>query len=108
MLHEFKLGRNATKATKSICCAKDEGVIDHSILTKWFKKFCSGYKNLNKQERSGRPKTMDFKAVLQAIETDPVQHLESIRRAQHLTVQCGSSPSRPQQKHTELLNGASY
>ena len=46
MLYKFKLGHNAMKAAKNIC-AKDEGAVDHSTVTRWFKKFCLGCKNLN-------------------------------------------------------------
>ena len=59
MLHKFKLGYNATEA---IFCAKDEGIIDQSTVTRWFKKFCLGCKNINDQVRSDRPKTVDSKA----------------------------------------------
>ena len=51
--------------TKNICCVEGEGAIDHSTVTRWIKKFC---KNINNQARLGRPKTLDLKAVLQAME----------------------------------------
>ena len=47
MIYEFGLGRNAMETTKNIWCAKDEGTVDHSTVTRWFKKFHSGCKNLN-------------------------------------------------------------
>ena len=31
MLHEFELDPNTTETTKSICYAKDEGAVDHSM-----------------------------------------------------------------------------
>ena len=71
ILYTFKLGHNGAKVTKSICWAKDEGTADHSTVTSWFKKICSGYKNLNNQLRSGRPKTIDSKAMLQIIDANP-------------------------------------
>ena len=37
-------------------------------VTSWFKKFCLGYKNLDNQVRSGRPKSVASKAILQAID----------------------------------------
>ena len=43
------------------------------LITVYFKKFCSSYKNFNNRTRSGKPKTMDFKAVLQAIEANPMR-----------------------------------
>ena len=65
------MDHNAVEATKNICCAKGEDAVDHRTITEqWFKKFHSGCKNLKNQARLGRPKTVDFKAVLQAIETN--------------------------------------
>ena len=64
MLYIFELGHSTTKATKNICRAKCEGAVDHSTVTRWFKKFCLGCKNLNDQARSSRPKTMDSKVTL--------------------------------------------
>ena len=60
------------EATKNICYVTGEGVVDHSMVTKCFKKFHSGYKNLSNQERSGRTKTVDSKTVNQAIEANPM------------------------------------
>ena len=40
MLYELKLGHNAVRTTKNIYCAKGEGIVDHSTVTKWLKKFC--------------------------------------------------------------------
>ena len=53
--------------TKNICCEKGEGTVDHSSVTRCFKKFYSAGKKLDYQTRSGRPKIVDSKAVLQAI-----------------------------------------
>ena len=66
MLFKFELGHNAVEATKNICCAKGEN--NHNTLTRWFKKFCSGCNNLDKQAKTGRPKIKESKTVLQAIE----------------------------------------
>ena len=45
-------------------------MIDHNTVSRWLKKFHpSSYKNLD-ETKTGRPKTMDFEAVLQAIETN--------------------------------------
>ena len=67
MLYKFKLVHNATEATKNICCAKGKGAVDHSSVTRGFKKFRLGCKNLDDQARLDRPK-----AVLQAIEANLV------------------------------------
>ena len=50
--------------TKIICCAKGEDAVDHSIVTRWCKKFQSSCKNLNNQARSSRLITVNSKAVL--------------------------------------------
>ena len=71
ILYEFELGHKAAEATKNIRCAKGEDAVDHSTVTRWFKKFRSGCKNLDDQARSGRPKTVDSEAVFQAIEANP-------------------------------------
>ena len=70
MVYEIKLGHNIVETTKNICCAKGEGAVDHSIVSRWFKKFCSDCKNLNNQTKSGTFKTMDSKTVHQAIGTN--------------------------------------
>ena len=82
MLYEFELGHHTVEA-------RDEDEVDHSTVTRWFKKFCSGYKDLNNQCKSGGLKTMDSKAVLQAIKANQV----NIRQTWHLTVQSSLSPS---------------
>ena len=51
MLHKFELGHNAMEATKNIRCVKGEGTVDHSIVTKWSKKFCSGCKKFDDQAK---------------------------------------------------------
>ena len=66
-LYNFELVHNTVEATKNICCVVDEGAVDHSTVTRWWKEFCLGYKNLHYQAKSGRPKTVDSEAVLQAI-----------------------------------------
>ena len=42
-------------------CKKDEDVVDHSRVTRWVKKFCSGCKNLDNQAWLDWTKTADFK-----------------------------------------------
>ena len=83
MLYEIELGHKAAEA--SIYGTKSNGAIDHSTVTRWFKRFYSGCKDLNHQIRLSRPKSMDSVAMFQAIKTNST---ESIRRAQHLTIVC--------------------
>ena len=56
MLYKYKLGHNATEATKNIY-VKGENTVGDSTVTRWFKKLHIGCKN-----------PVDFKVVLQAIE----------------------------------------
>ena len=77
---------NAVEAAKNICCVKGEGAVDDSTVTRWFKTFCSSCKALTDYARSSRPKMIDSKVMLKAIETNS----ESIRQTWHLTVQCVS------------------
>ena len=51
------------KATKNICYVKGEGAVNLRVVTRWFKKFSPGCKNLDTQAKSDKPKTKDFKAV---------------------------------------------
>ena len=71
MFYKFKLGHNAVEATRNICCAKGEDAINYATITRWFKKFCLRSKKLDDQVRSDRSKTVDSKAMLQAIEANP-------------------------------------
>ena len=59
MFYKCKLGYNATEATKNICCVKGKSGDDQSTENRWLKKYCLGYKELDDQVRSGRPKTVD-------------------------------------------------
>ena len=66
-----KMNRNAMEDTKNICCAKGEVAVDHSTVTRWFKKFRLSCKNLNYRTRSGGLKSVDSEAELQIIEVNP-------------------------------------
>ena len=66
MLYELELGHHEMEVIKNICCAKGKGAVDHNTVTKYFQKFCSGYKNFNNETWSGRLKTIDSESVLQA------------------------------------------
>ena len=39
MPYKFELGHNVTEETKNICCVKGVSTIDHSTVSRWFKKF---------------------------------------------------------------------
>ena len=97
ILYEFEQNHNAAEATKNIC-VKGESAVDHSTITIGLKKFCLGWKYLDHQERSVRPKTVDSETILQERSKSMEKYSENIRWAQYLTVHCVSSPSWPQQK----------
>ena len=54
--YKFELGHNTAEAAES--------TVDHNSVTRWFKKFGLGCKNLNDQTRSGRPKSIDSKVMI--------------------------------------------
>ena len=56
---------------------KGKNVVDQ----RWFKKFYSGCKNLDDQASSGKPKTMDSKAMLQLSSTQRVSGELSISQS---------------------------
>ena len=70
---------------------KGEGAVDHSTVTRWFEKFCLGYKNLDDQAMPSRPKTIDFKAVFQTIETNLASSAWRVSGEYHFTTKCGLS-----------------
>ena len=78
VFYEFELDHNTAEAIKNICCVKGEGAVDHSITTRWLKKFNSSYKNLDDQASAGRPKTVYSEAILPAIEANPVSNTQRV------------------------------
>ena len=51
MLYEFDLTYNITKASRNICYAKDDGLVDHCTVTRWFKKFHKSCMKFDDQAR---------------------------------------------------------
>ena len=78
MLYKFDLVDNTAEVTKNICSMKDEGTVDQSKVTRWFKKFHEGCKNFDDQARSDRLKTMDSKMMLQPIEAHPASNTQRV------------------------------
>ena len=72
MLYNFELGHNTTETTKNICCVKGKSTIDHSTVTRWFKRFCSESKSLNNLAKTGKPKIVDLEATFQVIDANQV------------------------------------
>ena len=64
MFYKFKLRNKIIKISKKICFVKGEGTVDHSTVSRWFKKFCSACKTLDNQAKSDEPKSMDSEANL--------------------------------------------
>ena len=73
MLYEFELGYKPTQVTKNFYWAQREGAVDHSILNRLFKKFCSGWKNLDNQKRSVRPESEGSEAMHQVTVVNPAR-----------------------------------
>ena len=71
MIHYFKQGFNATQAACKICEIEGEDVISYRTAKNWFKLFKSRDMSIDIKLKSGRPRTVDFEALRQAIETDP-------------------------------------
>ena len=70
MVNAFKQNHNAIEIAQTIYYVKDESAVNHSTVKRWFKKFRPGYKNLDNQAKSGRPKTVDSVVVLKAMEAN--------------------------------------
>ena len=60
------------EAIENICGVKGEGLVNHCTITRWLGKFRLHCKNLNNQTRSGGPKIVHSKAVLQDIKINLV------------------------------------
>ena len=56
------------KQPKTFVVQKVRATFYYSTVTRWFKKFCLGCKNLDNQAWSDRPKSIDSKALLKTIE----------------------------------------
>ena len=78
ILYEFKLGHNIKEASKNIYCIKGKRAVDHSTITWWFKKFCFCDKKLDNQTRSGRPKIVNSKTVLQTITANLMNSIQRV------------------------------
>ena len=107
MLYGFKLSHNTAEVTKNICYAKDEGAVDHSTVTKWFKKFHSGCKSLINQASSSRIQSMNSMTVLKTIEANPVSSTWRLSAEFKITQSSDFTISQFLQNHPEILNCAS-
>ena len=78
-LYRFEPHHKAVEAIKNICCTKSECAVDHSTVTKWFKKFVWAARQIQ---------------------------WVALGEYQNLTLKSASSPLRPWQKYLELLSCA--
>ena len=70
LLYEFEVDFNAAEASKKIGVTQREDAVDHSTLSRWFKKFHLSCKNVDDQVNLGRLKNVNVQPVLQAIEAE--------------------------------------
>lgn len=69
--HYWKQHINAKEAATKICDIEGKDIVSIRTAQKWFKKFNEGHTNLEDESRSGRPRTVDTKAILEAVENNP-------------------------------------
>ena len=101
MLSKFELIHNVTEVSKNISQKVKGRLVDHSTVTRWIKKFCLGFKNLENQARSGRPKNLDSKFLWKPWR-------QTLRLSGKFGIQCSLLASQPQYKYLERPNCASH
>ena len=69
--HYFKQGLKATEAARKIREFEGENSISDRTAQNWFKRFKEGDLSLQIQHRCGRPSTVDFQALREAVEAYP-------------------------------------
>ena len=71
LLHEFKLGRNATEAAQNINQAWGPNTLTDRTARNWFVKFRSGDFSLNDKEGRGHVSTVDNDVLKATVESNP-------------------------------------
>lgn len=71
LLHEFRLGRKATEATRNICSTMGKDVLSVRTAQHWFHRFKNGNFELDDLPHTGRPSEVDIDHLKQLIEEDP-------------------------------------
>jgi histone-lysine N-methyltransferase SETMAR len=71
LLHEFRLGHNATEAASNICATMGQGLVSTRTAQRWFNHFKNGDLELDDLPRSGIPMEVDMDFLKQLIEEDP-------------------------------------
>jgi len=67
LLHEFRLGRKATKAASNICSTMGKDVLSIRTAQHWFNQFKNGNFELEDLPRSGRPLEVNIDVLKQLI-----------------------------------------
>lgn len=90
LLHEFRIGTNATEAANRICQTMGEEVANPRTARTWFARFRNGEFNLDELPRSGRPVEVDLNLLQQMIEQEPRQttrELAGFFECSHTTIE---------------------
>ena len=59
LLYEYKLGRNASEAARSICRGICKGAVSTAPACRWFERFRNKDYSLEDEQRSERPSEID-------------------------------------------------
>ncbi|KAF2358304.1 Transposase type 1 [Trinorchestia longiramus] len=78
MLHEFKLGHNASKASANINRAWGEESTRDRTIRRWFGKFRSGDESLKDEEGRGRLGSLDNEQLHAVVEQNPRQSVREM------------------------------
>ncbi len=71
LLHEFRLGHQATEATRNICTTMGGGVISYDTAKHWFKRFKEGNFELDDAPPPRRLREANLEVLKQLIEEEP-------------------------------------
>lgn len=73
IFHEFKLGRTPAEASRNICASNGRGSTTERTCFRWYSKFRSGNTHRKDKKRSGRPSTINKRALRRSIEAEPTK-----------------------------------
>jgi histone-lysine N-methyltransferase SETMAR len=71
LLHEFRLGGNATQAAANICRTMGENVVSERVAQIWFRRFGDGNFCLDDLPHTGRPTHVDTAALKTLVDNNP-------------------------------------
>ena len=78
MLHEFKLGHNASETSANINRAWGEGSTSDRTVRRWFQTFRSGDESLEDEEGRGRACSLDKEQLKAVVEQNPRQSVREM------------------------------